>query len=273
MRCYNYIYHYRDTSDYQEQIKTLGYFSTKEKALQAFKKYKFMPGFKEHPPNLGTVVIGGETGWEEGFISELEGFRLMAEKAGEPWPPPEGISEETLEDEDLILDIPYWAKDAQLKPSESSETFAHRLMEEEGIEDYPTAPKSEFYQLKIWADNIKKWEVPVKEFCESTTQKKRKKQQDKKDSLPKNLPTPLLYAVTHFNPKNNEIKGIGRYLTPEEAEKAIATHRTAKGFRDVPDTFFIQPYRINETHWESGFATVIIPRNSRKKAPAKPIKN
>ncbi len=75
------------------------------------------------------------------------------------------------------------------------------------------------------ADNIKKWEVPVKEFCENTTKKKRKKQQDKKDSLPKNLPTPLLYAVTHFKPKNYDVKNIGEYLTYEEAEKAIATQR------------------------------------------------
>ncbi len=268
------IYHYRDTSAHQEQMKTLGFFSTKEKALQALKQYSLVPGFKEHPPDLRKVVIGERTGWEEGFCSSLDLIcRAFEKRIKWPWPTPEHSVDEIPENKERIVDIPYWAKAAQLKPSEKSETFAHRLMEEEGIENYPTAPKSEFYQLKMWADNIKKWEVPVKEFCESTTQKKRKKQQDKKDSLPKNLTTPLLYAVTHFKPKNYDVKNIGEYLTHEEAEKAIATHRTAEGFRDFPDTFFIQPYRINEAHWESGFATVTIPRNSRKKAPTKPIKN
>ncbi|MEM7362123.1 MAG: hypothetical protein AAF335_03880 [Bacteroidota bacterium] len=146
------IYHCHDISYDQEQWKTLGFFSLKKKAIEALRKYKQLPGFKDRSPELGDADVGGEPSWEGGFIDGLEWLKEMHEKDGTIL-----TITEDKEEEDLILEIPYWAKDEYPIPSESSEEFAHRLMQSQGFKNYPQAPESEFYQIKCWADNLKKY--------------------------------------------------------------------------------------------------------------------
>ncbi|MEM7362124.1 MAG: hypothetical protein AAF335_03885 [Bacteroidota bacterium] len=74
-----------------------------------------------------------------------------------------------------------------------------------------------------------------------------------------------VYQVLHIDKKkHDDIKKINNYATLEEAKKVVEVYKTYKGFRDSPDTFFIQRYRIDEPHWNSGYATVIIPRGKQK---------
>ncbi|MEM7362126.1 MAG: hypothetical protein AAF335_03895 [Bacteroidota bacterium] len=76
-----------------------------------------------------------------------------------------------------------------------------------------------------------------------------------------------VYDVLHIDKKKyDDIKRINTYSSLEEAQKVVEVYKTYKGFKDSPEGFFIQRYRIDETHWNSGYATVIIPRPSPKKA-------
>lgn len=72
-----------------------------------------------------------------------------------------------------------------------------------------------------------------------------------------------VYRVTHVNPKNDDIKGIGTYATRAEAEKTVALYKTYKGFKDSPENFYIQRYQVDQAHWSSGYATKIIPRSKK----------
>lgn len=146
------VYHFHDISDEQEEWKIIGYFSSKEKAKAVVKAYKKLPGFKDVPPVVGWTEIGGQPSWEGGFSTWLETLQEMHEEDGTTL-----TILEDEEEEDLVLEVPYWAKDESPQPSETSEQFAHRLMQAQDIKDYPQDPESEFYQLTRWAENLRKY--------------------------------------------------------------------------------------------------------------------
>ncbi|MEM7362125.1 MAG: hypothetical protein AAF335_03890 [Bacteroidota bacterium] len=151
------VSHFHDISYEQEEYKIIGYFSSKKRAEEVAKAYKKLPGFKDVPPEVEWTEIGQLPSWEGGFLDGLEWLKELHKTDGLPLTIIE--KDENEDEEDLILEIPYWARDASLKPSESSEAFAHRLMRTQGIKEYPTAPESEFYQIKRWADNLKKYSL------------------------------------------------------------------------------------------------------------------
>jgi hypothetical protein len=45
---------------------------------------------------------------------------------------------------------------------------------------------------------------------------------------------------------------IGVYSTRANAEAAIERARLLPGFKDYPEFFIIDPYKLNEDHWTSG---------------------
>jgi hypothetical protein len=53
-----------------------------------------------------------------------------------------------------------------------------------------------------------------------------------------------------------DVKIIGIYSSKEHAERAVERLRKQAGFRDTPDGFTIDLYRLDQDHWADGFVTV-----------------
>jgi len=55
--------------------------------------------------------------------------------------------------------------------------------------------------------------------------------------------------------KKEALKRLGVYSSPEEAKKAIKIFVKQPGFKDYPDGFVIDKYRLNTDNkeWKSGF--------------------
>jgi hypothetical protein len=68
-----------------------------------------------------------------------------------------------------------------------------------------------------------------------------------------------IYVVQHvhtINSDEEDVKMIGVYSTEQLAQEAIARLLLQPGFRDVPDGFHIDLYRLNEDNWTEGYDTV-----------------
>lgn len=50
-----------------------------------------------------------------------------------------------------------------------------------------------------------------------------------------------------------QMKIIGIFSSREAAEQAVDAVRVLPGFREWPELFHMDEYRIDETHWTSGF--------------------
>lgn len=50
-----------------------------------------------------------------------------------------------------------------------------------------------------------------------------------------------------------ETKIIGIYSTKEKAEKIIDKYKELVGFKDHPNCFFIDEYKVDNNYWEEGF--------------------
>jgi hypothetical protein len=64
---------------------------------------------------------------------------------------------------------------------------------------------------------------------------------------------------------HDEVKLIGVYSTRSDAEAAVARSCSQPGFRNWPDGFSIDEYKLGEDHWTEGFAimvTILLPTNS-----------
>jgi hypothetical protein len=75
--CLKYVYLLEHSYEYEfegelfDEIKTIGIFSTREKAEEVVNKLKTLPGFKDHPLECFLIEkyeIDQISGWEEGFI-------------------------------------------------------------------------------------------------------------------------------------------------------------------------------------------------------------
>lgn len=55
----------------------------------------------------------------------------------------------------------------------------------------------------------------------------------------------------------DEVKLIGVYRSRQDAEAAIARVRDQPGFRDWPEGFSVDAYRLGEDEWADGFATLM----------------
>jgi hypothetical protein len=52
-----------------------------------------------------------------------------------------------------------------------------------------------------------------------------------------------------------EIKFIGVYSTMKKAQEAIERLSVQPGFKDLPDYFYIDEYKIDQDNWSEGFIT------------------
>jgi len=52
---------------------------------------------------------------------------------------------------------------------------------------------------------------------------------------------------------NEETKFIGVYSTQEDAGDAVNRLKELPGFRDRPESFYINEYELNKDHWAEGF--------------------
>lgn len=68
-----------------------------------------------------------------------------------------------------------------------------------------------------------------------------------------------VFLLQHAHEKDDgeeDVKTVGIYSTRQLAEEAIERMRVQPGFKDAPDGFHINRYRVNEDHWVEGYVTV-----------------
>lgn len=53
-----------------------------------------------------------------------------------------------------------------------------------------------------------------------------------------------------------ETKIIGIYSTRKKAEETIEKFKGVTGFKDYPDSFYIDEYELDEDNWVEGFVTM-----------------
>jgi homoserine kinase type II len=63
----------------------------------------------------------------------------------------------------------------------------------------------------------------------------------------------IFYIVFHENPASEDVKCVGVYSSEALAEAAVARVSLQPGFRDAPECFSIDPYRLDRDHWQEGF--------------------
>ena len=71
---------------------------------------------------------------------------------------------------------------------------------------------------------------------------------------------PVVYVVHHvhiFEEDDEDVKLIGVYSTMRHARAAVERLRLQPGFRDTPDGFSIDSYKLNQDHWGTGFITLL----------------
>lgn len=67
----------------------------------------------------------------------------------------------------------------------------------------------------------------------------------------------LLHHVRSDDESADDAKLIGTYTSREAAAAAIERLRNQPGFRDHPQGWDIQQYKLDDDHWEEGFVTVL----------------
>jgi len=69
-----------------------------------------------------------------------------------------------------------------------------------------------------------------------------------------------VFVVQHFHKfedNDQDVKFIGVYTTSHLAERAVKRLRTQPGFRDTPDGFRIDRYRLDHDHWVEGYEVIV----------------
>lgn len=64
-----------------------------------------------------------------------------------------------------------------------------------------------------------------------------------------------VFLLQHsYENENTEVtKIIGIYSSREKAELTVKEYKSLPGFRDYPDSFFIDKYEVDKNNWEEGF--------------------
>ena len=65
----------------------------------------------------------------------------------------------------------------------------------------------------------------------------------------------ILWHVVELPDDASEVKMLGAYSSAQKAADAKANALALPGFRDYPDGFTIDEYRIDEVKWAEGFIT------------------
>jgi hypothetical protein len=65
-----------------------------------------------------------------------------------------------------------------------------------------------------------------------------------------------VFVVLHVHEldlDHEDVKLIGVYSSRQRAEEAVVRLSACPGFRDSPDTFHIDEYKVDRDHWEEGY--------------------
>ena len=68
-----------------------------------------------------------------------------------------------------------------------------------------------------------------------------------------------VFVLQHMHTRGDgveDVKFIGVYSSREQAQAAVARLGRLPGFRDAPDGFHIDEYRVDQDHWAEGYALV-----------------
>jgi hypothetical protein len=65
----------------------------------------------------------------------------------------------------------------------------------------------------------------------------------------------LLWHVHELPDDEEDVKLIGVYASPEDAEQARVRVGSQPGFRDSPEGFLVDRYTVGKDHWTEGFVT------------------
>ena len=226
------VHHWHEIND-DEELKKIGYFSSEATARAVAEAYSTLPGFRDSPPEVGWSDLEDERyAWEGGYMT----YRYTVD-----------------EPEELVIDIPSWAQESRPRPNETTTAFAHRLMQSQGFTDYPQEPESEFDQLKQWAKICEDHEIPLSSSPPPIPS------QPIIPPFPATESPQHIYDLSHFSPENDNVKGIGLFLSRAKAKEVMAIYKTYEGFEDTPKGFFIQRYTIDQLHWTHGYVTKVIP--------------
>jgi hypothetical protein len=66
----------------------------------------------------------------------------------------------------------------------------------------------------------------------------------------------LVEHVHVLEDSEEDVKIIGVYSSREAAQQAVERLRLQPGFRDAPEGFTIDPYRVDQDCWQDGYITV-----------------
>lgn len=66
----------------------------------------------------------------------------------------------------------------------------------------------------------------------------------------------VVQHVHEFEDGNEDVKMIGVYSDRASAEAAVERLSLQPGFRDCPEGFHVDAYRLGEDHWTGGYVTI-----------------
>ena len=123
------LQHEREDSEFADDTKLIGIYSSKDAAEAAVRWLEKLPGFSKVPQGFYTDAYEVDKDhWTEGFgsgVNENKGAR----------------------------DVPNWALVERPRSGESGNDFAKRLMDaKHGPGNYEIGPTSEFGKVRIWGN-------------------------------------------------------------------------------------------------------------------------
>jgi homoserine kinase type II len=63
----------------------------------------------------------------------------------------------------------------------------------------------------------------------------------------------LVHHVREFRDGTSDVKFIGVFSSEKDALDATSIVRSKSGFKDFPDDFSVEFYKIGKLHWTEGF--------------------
>lgn len=135
-----FVSHFKEYGEDIEQRKTLGIFSSRQKAKAALEKYKHLPGFKNDTREEIFIARKklGLSFWDGGFSTVAEIMSAYGTIIYE---------EEEEEFTETVIDLPYWFKNQE--DIKNNETHIQAIIQERHLtKDYPHGPQSELFQIK-----------------------------------------------------------------------------------------------------------------------------
>lgn len=240
-RDYYALWHMRFDDEDRDYDKSLGIYSTLEKAEQGLARLRDKPGFRDYPDKFD--ILDGtkdKTSMTEGFIT------LVGEEEVPGPTDPEALQEPVPGEKRGPKDIPIWALGHEPCGGENGGDFAWRLMDAHYGAGQWSRDNDEFDQLRKFGNR-------------GNLDPRLNMAAGDRGLAQEPANEPVYYALWHRRTdeedRDHEMR-LGIYSTREKAEEELALLRDKLGFRDYPHSFEITWGRIDETYETDGFVTV-----------------